>query len=117
MLFKMSQRLGCLFQTDETPGKSKVTIQNCQTILLKDCCRYLEAFLGLLTALLKKIQFSSNVSQLKEIDNVDMNDDVSKTNKVGTGCKEAGEKIMLVTFLVITTFIVGDVGASFFHEI
>jgi hypothetical protein len=80
MLFKMSQRLGCLFQTDETPGKSKVTIQNCQTILLKDCCRYLEAFLGLLTALLKKIQFSSNVSQLKEIDNVDMNDDVSKTD-------------------------------------
>ncbi|KAH0820153.1 hypothetical protein GEV33_002638 [Tenebrio molitor] len=37
--------------------------------------KYLEAFLGLLTALLKKIQFSSNVSQLKEIDNVDMNDD------------------------------------------
>jgi hypothetical protein len=42
--------------------------------------KYLEAFLGLLTALLKKIQFSSNVSQLKEIDNVDMNDDVSKTD-------------------------------------
>ncbi|XP_008196875.1 exportin-6 [Tribolium castaneum] len=37
--------------------------------------KYLEAFLALLTALLQKIQFSTNASQLKEIDNVDTNDD------------------------------------------
>lgn len=38
--------------------------------------RYLEAFLGLLSALLKKIQYTSNASQLKEIDDVELNDDV-----------------------------------------
>jgi hypothetical protein len=37
--------------------------------------------------------------------------------KVGTGCKEAGKKIMLVTFLVIYNIYSCGVGASFFHDI